>query len=379
MEGRVLCVDDEPAIHAAHRRFLEPHVRVETASAGVEALHTLAARGPFAVVVSDLQMPGMGGIELLAAARAKHPDTVRLLLTGTADLHSAIRAVNDGHVFRFLTKPCSPADLVRAVRAGVEQHRLVTAEKELLANTLRASVRVLGELLAMASPAAFGRSLRVRQLVRDMAAAVGLPDDWALDVAATLSQLGCVAVPEEVLTKSARGEELTDPERAALVRHPAVGAELLRSIPRLERVAAIVAHQSYHHGALSRLAADPQVAEVVPAVGMLKLALDLDELLQRGKTKGEALEALRARDGWYDPAALAALESLVAAEPPPQVREVAAADLALGMVVARDVHGPSGVLLLRGGVRVSEPIKLRLQAIASHGGVGGTIGILSAP
>jgi response regulator RpfG family c-di-GMP phosphodiesterase len=376
MSEAVLCVDDEPATLAAHRRFLEPHYAVETASSGAEALELMSSRGAVAVVVADLHMPEMNGVEFLARVRARHPDAVRLLLTGNADLDSAIRAVNDGHVFRFLTKPCAPMALVGAVRAGVEQYRLITAQRDLLENTLRASVRVLGEVLALTNPLAFGRSLRVRQLVRDMTAAAGLPDDWALDVAATLSQLGCLAVPEAALARGERGEELTDPERAALVRHPTVGAELLRTIPRLERVAAIVAYQNYHQAMISRLAGNSTVAEAAPAVGLLKAALDFDALVQRGESKPAALATMRAREGWYDPAALEALTAVVDREPV-GIREVPAGELASGMVVARDVFGTSGLLVLRGGVQVTEPIKLRLQASAAHGGLATLIAVFA--
>ena len=173
-----------------------------------------------------------------------------------------------------------------AVRAGVDQHRLITAQRDLLENPLRAILRVLGEVLAMVSPAAFGRSLRVRQLVCNLAAAAGLADDWAAGRgSASLSQLGCIAVPESVLSTADRGGELSDAERAALARHPAVGADLLRSIPRLERVAAIVAQQNYHDATHTRLSVSPDEAETAQGVGFLKVALDFDALLQRDERK----------------------------------------------------------------------------------------------
>ena len=172
MNEAVLCVDDEPSMLIAFPRFLEGF-QVETADSGEAALAALAiARS----VRRDLVRPadaGDGRDPFVGCRAAQYPDTVRLLLTGNANLESAIQAVNDGHIFRFLSKPCSVSSLRKAVGAAVEQYRLVTAQKDLLENTLRAVVHVLGEVLAVVSPVAFGRAARVRHLVRDLTEAAG--------------------------------------------------------------------------------------------------------------------------------------------------------------------------------------------------------------
>jgi PAS domain S-box-containing protein len=139
MSVAVLCVDDEPDIVAAYRVFLGPTYSVTAADGGEAALGVLAERGPFAVIVSDLHMPGMDGIRLLATVRERYPDTVRVLATGHPDLNNAIQAVNDGHVFRFLTKPITPAALVSAVSAAADQYRLILADRRRAAAELRAS------------------------------------------------------------------------------------------------------------------------------------------------------------------------------------------------------------------------------------------------
>ena len=139
MSVAVLCVDDEPSMLAAYRLFLGAKFIVETASDGETALAMLAEQGPFAVVMSDLHMPGMDGVQLLGRVGKRYPDTVRVLITGHADLQDAVNAVNDGHVFRFLTKPCSPATLNAAVGAAVAQHELVISDRRRIADALRAS------------------------------------------------------------------------------------------------------------------------------------------------------------------------------------------------------------------------------------------------
>ncbi len=90
--------------------------------------------------MSDMRMPGMDGATVLTRARAVQPDTVRVLLTGQADMEDAVAAVNDGNIFRFLIKPCPRPVLVRALTDAVDQHRMITAERVLLERTLRGSV-----------------------------------------------------------------------------------------------------------------------------------------------------------------------------------------------------------------------------------------------
>lgn len=86
----------------------------------------------FDVVMSDMTMPEMTGVELLALAELNSPDTVRIMLTGNRDQKTARDAVNLGHVFRFLSKSCQPEEMIFALEAGIRQHQLLTAERELL-------------------------------------------------------------------------------------------------------------------------------------------------------------------------------------------------------------------------------------------------------
>jgi putative two-component system response regulator len=130
--ARVLCVDDESNALDGLRRILNRSFEVVTAAGPEAGLEELEAKEPFAAIVSDLRMPGMSGIEFLARARDRYPDAVRLLLTGHADLASALEAVTRGAIFRFLIKPCAPETLHHAVSAAVEQYRSITVERALL-------------------------------------------------------------------------------------------------------------------------------------------------------------------------------------------------------------------------------------------------------
>jgi len=129
---KILFVDDEPLVLDAIRRILRDKFQICIAEGGEKGLAAVKENGPFAVVVSDMRMPGMNGAEFLSRIRKDAPDTVRMLLTGFTDLQAAIAAVNEGNIFRFLTKPCKKEELVGAINLGLDQYRTAVAEKKLV-------------------------------------------------------------------------------------------------------------------------------------------------------------------------------------------------------------------------------------------------------
>jgi len=131
MAEKVLFVDDEPPVLEGYQRLLRRDFAVNTAVGGYQGLATIQANGPFAVVISDMRMPEMNGVEFLVQVRQKAPDSVRMLLTGHADLYAAIDAVNRGNIFRFLTKPCKKESLVDAIQSGLAQYRAAGTQREL--------------------------------------------------------------------------------------------------------------------------------------------------------------------------------------------------------------------------------------------------------
>jgi response regulator RpfG family c-di-GMP phosphodiesterase len=232
----ILLVDDEVAILDGLRRQLRKKFTVHTANSGAEALQLLEST-PVGVVVSDMRMPQMDGATLLSAVRSRHPEIVRILLTGQADTQAAITAINEGQIYRFLTKPCPPEVLVTEIGNAVELNRLTVAEKELLSTTLRRTVESLTATLSLAQPAAFGRAERVTRTVTELAEALGIEDPWELEVTAMLAHLGAVTLPQSVLTKLESGRPLTDDEAAMAGRVPGISRDLVAAIPRLEDVA----------------------------------------------------------------------------------------------------------------------------------------------
>jgi len=122
--ARILIVDDGELILDALKRHLHSRFEVTTATGGKEALRLVLSQAPYAVVVAGLRMPGMDGVPLLYLIRQAAQDTVRVMLTGKADVKSASSAINHGNILRFLMKPCPTSTLLRPLEAAVEQYRL---------------------------------------------------------------------------------------------------------------------------------------------------------------------------------------------------------------------------------------------------------------
>lgn len=369
MNESVLFVDDEPDALSGYRRVLRNRFDMHAASDPHEGL-ALARSHPFAVIVADMRMPGMNGIQFLAEVREISADSVRIMLTGHADTATAIDAVNRGSIFRFLTKPCSPELLNTALQAGVDQWRLIRAEKDLLEKTLKGSVRVLIDVLELSNPVAFGRATRARRLVSYMGRAAGIQGLWQLELAALLSQLGCITVPPDVLERHYGDGVLTPEETAMIAAHPKVGAELLAHVPRLERIARIIAAQ-----------ADP-VADVRPeelflaeniellGAHMLRVALAFDRLLAQGTPPHLAAKRLDSETAPVHPKILAALAGYEDAQAAARaVREIAVRNLAIDMEAEQDIRAENGTLLVPRGRKITYPLLLRIRNFAAGVGV----------
>lgn len=358
---RILCVDDEPHVLEGLALHLRRRYEVETAAGGEAGLAAIARDGDPAVVVSDMRMPGMDGATFLGAVRRSSPNTVRMLLTGQADLESAIAAVNEGQIFRFLTKPCPPPALLAAVAAAVEQHRLITSERVLLEQTLHGSIQTLADVLSMTSPLLFGRATRIKTLVSEMAERLGIQERWQVEVAAMLSQLGCVALPHDVAEKVYYGKPLSEKEQAMVARVPETTEQLLGHIPRLEVVRGMLNHFS-RSGHAFEVSDDPTEQLMRRGVQMLRVALDFDALETSGLPPVMAMVKLRESAAKYDDDVLAALYQLCGNDRAGlEVTQIPTEKLRVGSVLAEDLALETGSLLVARGYTVTAGFIERLR------------------
>lgn len=375
---KVLCVDDEPNVLEGLKLNLRRRFEVSTATSGPDGLEIIRTQGPFAAVISDMRMPAMDGAAFLARVRELAPQTVRMLLTGQTDIEAAISAVNEGQIFRFLSKPCPPERVLAAAEAAAEYHRLVTAERVLLEKTLHGCINALTEILSLAQPAAFGRAVRVKRLVSELASRLGIEERWPIEVAAMLSQVGCITLPPETVEKLYRSAALETTEQASVDRLPALAARLIADIPRMEPVRQILTEQGPH----STGAVEPGDVRrpVTLSLGarLLRIALDYDALQCRGLPPSVALGTLRGRMPAYDPAALEALTGLIGgAESECEVLELRVSGLHAGMILAEEVRMRSGGLLVARGQEVTESLIERLRNFSAGNGINEPLRVIA--
>ncbi|HEX4152255.1 MAG TPA: HD domain-containing phosphohydrolase [Steroidobacteraceae bacterium] len=355
---RVLCVDDEPRIVDGLAVQLRKDFQVLTANGGQTALRMLKDGPAPAVIVSDMRMPGMDGATLLKHVKHLYPETTRILLTGEAGRDVAVAAVNEGQIFRFLTKPCSTDNLRAAIEAGVMQHRLLCAERVLLQETLIGCIEALVDILAITNPVAFGRATRLKRLSTELAQAIGIKGFWQLEAAAMLSQLGYISLPTEIVEKLYYGKRLTPEERAMADGAPQVTQKLLGRIPRLEPVLemldAVKKPGVMAEGALKQ------------GTSILALLLEYDAHVVQGHPVEVVLQKLRAQKDRYDVTMINALESLVGSGIGSEdVDELAVDRLRPGMIFMDDLYNQIGTLLVPKGFEVTEAFLERVRNFGS--------------
>lgn len=355
MNEKILFVDDEPEVLKGYKRSLHREFEIDTAASGTDAIARLSDSGPYAVVVSDMRMPGMDGIQLLSRIHKISPNTVRVMLTGNSDLNTAVVAVNEGAIFRFLTKPCEVDLLKKIITTCLVQHRLVVAEKELLENTLMGSIKMLTDILCIANPPAFSRALRIRRYVKHMAHARHLEPEWQFEVAAMLSQIGSVTLASEVVEAAHQGQKLNIVDQKAFDQHPEFAGRLLANIPRLEGIAWIVAHQRPE----STVFEDPMSGNIREGAAVLRVAVAFDDLTMRGLDHANALEAL-SQDASLDQGAVHSLTTLPTDTANMEYRTVRIEDLATGMILQEEIRTTAGMLLVGRGQEITYPLAVRL-------------------
>lgn len=369
MSEKILCVDDEPNVLEGIRRHLGRKVIMESATSGVDGLRLVKDSGPYAVVISDMRMPVMNGSQFLARVRELAPDSVRMILSGQADMQATIDAVNEGQIFRFLTKPCPPDTLWSVVESGLKQFRLVNAERDLLEKTLSGAVKMLTEVVGLANLVAYSRAARVQRYALAIAEALGVGNHWELRLAAMLSQIGCVTLPADVLTKVYSNVRLDDEERRLYETHAELAARLLCSIPRLDGVAEIIAGQMKRPDLTSASQVAGRWESKTLGTLVLRVATELDQLITRGARPAVALQKLV--ESWPElPAAIGdAVRTARISEGETVIRAIMLVELTPGMVLDEDLKSSNGIRLVPQGHEVTNTIMTRLRSVAAGVGV----------
>lgn len=368
---KVLCVDDEPNVLEGIRRQLRGKFDLEVASSGLKALELLNKGQKFSVIVSDMRMPGMDGVELLKNFQKLAPLTVRIMLTGNADQDTASKAVNEGQIFRFINKPCAPGELEIILNSAVQQFNLLNAEKELLQNTLSGSIKVLTDILSLSDPIAFGSATSIREPVREIFKILQIKNSWELDLAAMLHPIGWVTVPEATKAKFRKGEKLTPDEKKMIDRIPEVGSQFIGTIPRLENTAKIILYSEKNFDGTG-FPNDKVKNEQIPiGARVIRIASALVKLVSEGRSRSLALNILKNRPQEFDIELInRILNSEDSSSADTQLTEsfpIQPNQLCPGQRLTEDLFCADGRLLIGSGAYISELMCKRILNYAQSG------------
>lgn len=385
----VLFVDDEPNVLSGYRRTLRNKFNMTMVSSGSEALNIVIKKEKsFAVAVVDMRMPEMDGITLLKELMDKDSDIVRIMLTGNSDQQTAIDAVNEGQIFRFLSKPCSPENMEKAIIAGIRQHELITAEKELLEHTLSGSVKVLFDILSMTNPQAFQHASKVSDTAVKVSKNIGLKNLWKIKLSAMLSHVGMVTIPQEILDKVWRKDSLSTLEQEIFNRLSQVNCELLENIPRLEPIIEIIRYMNKNYDG-SGFPEDSIKGNDIPIEArIIRIVSDFIDMVASHPISTVIFEVLQDREGVYDfellqkiKKDLISIANKEKGDANSIVRELFVKDLEAGQFLVSDVKRVGGQILLTANQKltdllikrlanshemfgVEEPIKVRITDIS---------------
>lgn len=358
MKDRILLVDDEVNILRSYQRTLRNVFQFDVASSGKQALEMIELNKPYSVVISDMQMPEMNGVELLSIIKERYPETVRMMLTGNSDQQTAIDAVNIGDIFRFLNKPCSNDNLIEAIKAGIKQYRLIVAEKILLNKTLKGVLNVLNEVLNLVNPDVATHNAKLRHNMIKLAETLKLQVGWSFEPMIQLSQLGCVILPPDTINHITSGQALSAEERQLFEQHPCLASDLIRKIPRMEKIAETILYQEKHYNGEGVPHGEVKGDQIPLHSRMLKTVLDYIRFEGVDGSPQQALKKMEMYKDRYDPQILAAFFKTINSEPMDDSGELTLtyADLKEKMILLQDIRTPRGQFIAKKGQEITEPL-----------------------
>ena len=259
--------------------------------------------------------------------------------------------------------------MAKTLTAALMQYRLVTAEKQLLEQTLSGSIQVLTEVLSLVNPAAFSRAERARRYMHHIVTAMSLGNPWQYEVAAMLSQLGCVTLAPETIDAVYSGQKLSPNEQAQYDAHPSVAYELLSKIPRLEPIAWMIEHQNRPVSEVG----DSNMAGMRVGAEILRITLAYEKLIRKGTSRTEAAHSLARQNKNFSPEFFQALVTLDPNVEEGEIRKCLIEELSPGMIIQQEVHTREGALLVSKGQEVTPALIFKLKIFNARRAIGGSV------
>lgn len=369
---KVLLVEDDYQLRVLEKRLLQnlghEAILCEDAETALEQLKQ--EMPPF--ILLDMVLPGMSGLEFARSVRNLPDGDTPYILAATSWPEDQLKNILEAGANDYIQKPIDlnlfsvRVKIAEQVISNIQdRYRMQQQMKEMvtrdvLQHTLNGFIRVITNVLSQTAPLAFGRSERVARMVSEFAVLVNLEKDWELSAAAMLCQIGCVAIPQEILSKALTDELLSEKEYEMFSTQARNGADILSQVPRMERIARIIAYQDKHYDG-SGLPADPVKGDDIPAASrILKIALDMDALTQKNMSRADALHEMTARSGWYDPKLLEIFSHSDGRPHRSMALRVWIDQLQDGMILAENVVSKSNALLVMKGHEITPLIRKQL-------------------
>ncbi len=361
---KVLIVDDAPENIDIMGGVLKRKYDLLVALNGKKALEIAQSSQKPDIILLDIQMPVMDGHETCRQLKAD-PRTrdIPVIFVTSLDKNS-----DEGMGFRlgavdYITKPVSPPLVLARVNTQLSVRESEKTIQQLLKETLLGSISAMSEVLSLANPTAFSKASRLKKIVHTITRELDRSDTWKFELAASLSQIGCVTIPNQVLAKHARGESISAQEEKVLDRHPELGARLVQKIPQLEDVAEMIARQNkISKGPFTE---HPNERDAVSLGGqLLKIAVYFERQLTLGAAPEEAFQMMIRS---YDPFLLDILGKSINQVETVSKRSIS--ELTVGMVLAENVHNGDNQVVLEKGLSITQPVLEFLAHIDATVGV----------
>ena len=354
---RILIVDDEPNNLKLFQQIFGGTYDLKFARDGTNALIATDKHKPDLILL-DIMMPKMDGYEVCRRLKAnkKTAGIPVIFVTALGAVDDETKGFQLGCV-DYITKPISPSIALARVKTHIELKNSKEKVEKLLSKTLTGALKMMSDLISMVNPVVLSQSSRLKRCAGEIGKKHGLEGLWRLEIAATLSQIGTIAIPPGTLLKARNGEILDADEQKLMDSYPAIGKDLLKNIPRLETVAEIIGRQK-----------DPLPDTVLEAwdfitisCQILKMVCDYDNLIISGKSKSKAFSILMQNKKAYSEKLLKILIDIENSSQEGAKKSVNLSGLREGMVLLEDVIRDTDVILLKKFTEISENNLFLLQ------------------
>ncbi len=350
---RVLLVDDDPMLLNAFRRQLRGIYELETATSPGIGLDLLKKTDAFQVVVSDMQMPMMNGLEFLRECRKVSPNTIRVMLTGNADQATVINAINDGEVFRFLLKPCESATLIKTLADSIREFQALAAERDAATDAQCSALKLITDIVNSVRPETYQHSMEARKLASEIAREMQLSNFREVELGAMLSYFGSISVPQPLFQRYLDNQSLTARELAEVERFVEFSRRMIDSFVGFDNAERLIACQLH-------------APNVTTPVGARVIRVTNDFLrISRTKERLEAVSQLRSQTATYDADVIKALENVLSKRF--KEVEVAVSELKPGFILLQALRSNDGLTLIESSRRLTVRMLDSLEGVIASG------------